>query len=704
MEATLPSFQPTASRRVAKIDCYNCVAAKRRCDRSRQQCSVCAANLEECNGYPYQLSWQTGVASRGKLKGKTFNINGHQIAPTTTSVRGFRFKEGRPRQKRSQKQKGSGNGPSIGPRLLQTQTPPTSDGVSSGQPRGQESIVQDLEILSQLHSDEVVVATKRMREDTRDQEKEYFLDSLSPTSAEIFVGLDELIHDNEADDTYPLVPANGHLESRIETMQREGSFCHVSEGHQNKRTPSTSGCDSSLFGQSSTLCGEDLVHEQISPAQSLDFRAREAVEDQWNSPDSYLKLAEGSMLTTCQMFLPQTVHLEQLLNLYDRELCSLPITHDIVANPFRCRQNTSHGTKYLLHAILALSMQHFVRMNDTSDQDPSSQLAVSYKHTAVHLYTSALEMETSTSTLSFIDTALILCTLESLNSAAAPWELHLCNAYRLLENAGGVSKIGNSPRLQAQVAMFLWWDCTVSLVSRSACIFPPEYYETIAEYDAESSWSVFSITGIPKQLFVYLHEIVQLAEEREKTITMKWVTFNMQRVHELETAISQLPGSSASSDELQDEEVIQSELDCSHALKAWKYALLLYIERTFKWNRRDARPSKAIVSFSRLTLDHVRCCRSSSVIQKQLLLPVFLAGSEANDQYARSFSRNYCDTWLKKSRYRMFQDASSLLEEIWSARDITNGSMHVWWGSVIDSKQQRKHASGQATRLQYLFG
>lgn len=118
----------------------------------------------------------------------------------------------------------------------------------------------------------------------------------------------------------------------------------------------------------------------------------------------------------------------------------------------------------------------------------------------------------------------------------------------------------------------------------------------------------------------------------------------------------------------------QEQHDRFHCAEAWRCALLLYVECVFK---RDAsQRSSALINLVRRTLDYIRCRQRSSQTQKQLLLPVFLAGSETSDEGKRPFVKDYCAYWAKTSRYSMFNSVPTLLDEIWSTV--------VWWGTVIN--------------------
>jgi hypothetical protein len=136
--------------------------------------------------------------------------------------------------------------------------------------------------------------------------------------------------------------------------------------------------------------------------------------------------------------------------------------------------------------------------------------------------------------------------------------------------------------------------------------------------------------------------------------------------------------------------------DLHHCAEAWRYGLLIYIGRVFKWQRDQPAPS--ILGFlARKTLNHVTSCRYSSMLQKQLLLPVFLAGCETSDEHLRQAARTYCSWWNERTRYDMFLTANTLLEEVWADEAVDS-----WWGSVIDQKSRSNVNSGEGR--QYLFG
>ncbi|CAK3987584.1 hypothetical protein DOTSEDRAFT_84385 [Lecanosticta acicola] len=53
----------------AQDDCFACRRQARSCDRKRPYCTQCLESGRECSGYKTTLTWNVGVASRGKLRG-----------------------------------------------------------------------------------------------------------------------------------------------------------------------------------------------------------------------------------------------------------------------------------------------------------------------------------------------------------------------------------------------------------------------------------------------------------------------------------------------------------------------------------------------------------------------------------------------------------------------------------------------------------
>ncbi|KEF59058.1 uncharacterized protein A1O9_03901 [Exophiala aquamarina CBS 119918] len=72
MSLRLSSLDPNEPR--AGKDCRSCNRRRIKCDRSLPTCKKCALKDLQCPGYGLRIQWGQGVASRGKLTGKTLPV------------------------------------------------------------------------------------------------------------------------------------------------------------------------------------------------------------------------------------------------------------------------------------------------------------------------------------------------------------------------------------------------------------------------------------------------------------------------------------------------------------------------------------------------------------------------------------------------------------------------------------------------------
>ncbi|KAL6400078.1 hypothetical protein AUP68_15770 [Ilyonectria robusta] len=357
----------------------------------------------------------------------------------------------------------------------------------------------------------------------------------------------------------------------------------------------------------------------------------------------------------------------QLLTRYDQEFCVMPLTHDFDANPFRFDAETGRGSQLLLHCILALSYKHINR-----DTGSCADEAKSHKKKALQMLRD-MEGASQASPLeaSFLDAVLILMTLD-----VTPARSNL-----------------------------LRWDVTLALTRRQGCVLSESTIISLFNHD-EDNKTFYSVSGCPEALFRQMIRLGSYAWECELVANMTCAKFDMGPVLEVESKIRewtdpdygnlhhQYLSDTAPGCDLGD--VAHYKEDLHHCAEAWRYGLLIYIARVFRWQRDQ--PAPPVLGFlARKTLNHVSSCRYTSMLQKQLLLPVFLAGCETSDEHLRQTARTYCSWWNERTRYDMFLTANALLEEVWS-----NDSPNAWWGSTIDQKSRSNVGSGDAR--QYLFG
>lgn len=182
---------------------------------------------------------------------------------------------------------------------------------------------------------------------------------------------------------------------------------------------------------------------------------------------------------------------------------------------------------------------------------------------------------------------------------------------------------------------------------------------------------------------------------------MRWTNFDSTLVNNIQASITNWRNSSLLAiDNGLSEESMQQQRDRFHCTEAWRYGLLIYITRVFQWTRTSS-PPKILATYARLIFEHVQSCRRTSIVAKQAFFPLFLAGCETKDRFLRQSIREFCEYWDTSSGYNLFRTALSLLEDTWKEHNGPSGD-EVWWGSVIDRKQQIYQLQGLS--MQFCFG
>ncbi|EXJ80644.1 hypothetical protein A1O3_06928 [Capronia epimyces CBS 606.96] len=692
---TLSSSQPqprTNSLAFAKTDCHTCAAHHRKCDRRRPQCSPCLDNDILCGGFPMQLSWSgRKPAARRARKILDEADDPFYLEPLSLKMASqFRDREKRhcSKPRAPQQFKFVANEPSIRKR------PFRQSGKASSHPQPSPSKEpQDPEDLPQGSRAETGLfdhSTPRVQAPgTPDKRGEGRLLLDSPDM--------NFLVDLEVDNFGPWSWSPTPYQGPKELLGAESDVdMDLSTGAE-----LGSGCDDSYLSDSYNMLhsragtGEDGTSELSWPQDP----ARLPCLPTPPSTDSPLDLVplDGIML-----YEGLFEKFGGLLDMYDREFCVLPLSRDIQSNPFRCRSQTSQGSQFLLHAILALSCYHTTRQPTIEGTRPSADV-VDHQNTAIQLYRKELENYHGAQGVRLLDTTLVLFTLNATQSAFGDWISYISDAQKLLSIAGGIRVWENNPRAQAQVVMLLWWDATIGLLSREGCMLPYSYLEALLPLENHRSWSFFDVTGCPRQLVVPLIQLASLAEEKEKAASMRWTRFDLTLVDEIQQSIINWknPGLEFRiEDDSMSEEQLQRQRDIYHCSEAWRYGLLIYITRVFYWNRHDTPPRK-LAYYARLTIEHVNSCRNTAPIQRQVLLALFFAGCETRDACLRQSIRDYCLYWSTHSGYQLFATASTLLEELWTEGD-ESGDKGVWWGSVIDAKQKSQQQRTQPMR--FCFG
>jgi hypothetical protein len=209
------------------------------------------------------------------------------------------------------------------------------------------------------------------------------------------------------------------------------------------------------------------------------------------------------------------------------------------------------------------------------------------------------------------------------------------------------------------------------------------YLEILIQFPESKAWSFFVLCGCPIQFLMAMARLAKLAAIYEKTTMMEWTIFNDLPV---QMVVEEVRGfNNVEAVGFSDLDNLEGEPDTRrnrfHCIEAWRHAIMLFVARAF-CQKQDVFGIRKITHLARIILDSVRCIPQTEFFQKQLLLPVFLAGSEAESEIDRAFVRQYIQHWNETSRFEHFGSAGELLEDVWKDWDASTRDVY-WWGVKI---------------------
>lgn len=230
--------------------------------------------------------------------------------------------------------------------------------------------------------------------------------------------------------------------------------------------------------------------------------------------------------------------------------------------------------------------------------------------------------------------------------------------------------------------------------------------QTLMGYDRneKDGWTFFNLNGCPADLAMAMRRLARLASIYEKASNMEWTMFNTTPVEIITKEVTQWKNY----EDITAEEAAYAEDDMDdrrnrfHCIEAWRCAILLYARRVFV-QKQHTSSLRSIGHLVRETMDHVRCIPRTAIIQKQVLLPVFLAGAEAGDELVRDFVREYCSHWSVKSGHLMFNTVATLLDSIWAKWDVSSRAT-FWWGVKVNSTAFSPASGEQQPVTELLLG
>lgn len=213
---------------------------------------------------------------------------------------------------------------------------------------------------------------------------------------------------------------------------------------------------------------------------------------------------------------------------------------------------------------------------------------------------------------------------------------------------------------------------------------PESYVDALMVDEGMDERTFFALNGCPYAFMKCMRQFARAAAVLQRTIPDD-DPFDMQQIDELVEYLKGWTNDYTTS--LEDVQISEEDpddrMDRYHCVEAWRSAIILYSRRVF-CSHQDPAGLRVIRHLSRTVLDHVRCIRETQMVQKQVLLPIFLAAVEVADENNRCFVRQYCKHWSTTARYTQFETALALIENIWLAYEVSDRADY-WWGCEIGS-------------------
>lgn len=230
-----------------------------------------------------------------------------------------------------------------------------------------------------------------------------------------------------------------------------------------------------------------------------------------------------------------------------------------------------------------------------------------------------------------------------------------------------------------------------------------KYLETLLLYDRSDGWTFLDLNGCPGYFVLAMARLSKLASIYERVASLEWTTFTMLPV---DAIVDEVKNWTNTEDiyfqDIEEPEDMDAKRDRFHCIEAWRHAIFLYTLRVFT-KKQDRHGLQSISHLARVILDHIRCIKQDKIIQKQLLIPLFLAAAETGDETDRAFVQQYCKHWSTTSRYSMFETTESTIKHIWT--DWNAGMRDVyWWGAKVGGGSPLKSRREDPMAARLLLG
>lgn len=90
----------------------------------------------------------------------------------------------------------------------------------------------------------------------------------------------------------------------------------------------------------------------------------------------------------------------------DHEFCVIPLSRDVLSNPFRCHLKSNGQPQSLLHAIITVSVYHADKHRNQAINLPSN--IIDHRNIATKLYRDELDTYSESRRIKLLDTTMII--------------------------------------------------------------------------------------------------------------------------------------------------------------------------------------------------------------------------------------------------------------------------------------------------------
>lgn len=338
---------------------------------------------------------------------------------------------------------------------------------------------------------------------------------------------------------------------------------------------------------------------------------------------------------------------DRLLSYYHSNMTAVPWTNPSTAlNPLRSILPLIGAFMPLRNAVMALSAAHYPLELST---------CLTYKSQALSTFSEAIQDATNDSILEhLLATLLVLFNLQSVESGYGQWRMHLRGACQLLMARFRTRDVQVVLReralLHSIVLQISWYDTACALLSLQACEVPDCFVRPAVLLSMEKTLDpaiggMADTVGCPESIYLVMRGIVNGD-----------ITSPAEVLRDCPSDICGLVGKATSPNHATDR---------YHCEQAWKYGLVVYLLTMRREHIGRASLMDFCTNLVKTYTHHLTC----SSFQKQLLLPVVIAGAQVDDLEAREWFEAYCARHRSVVKFAAYEDGLRILKETWLLRD-----------------------------------